>query len=54
MATMYIPIVPSFTEDKSTPRESTDSSSHFYLIKNYIPKGGILVVRAGVTEFSFS
>lgn len=50
----YIPIKPSITEDKSIPRESTDSPSHFYLIKNYIPTAGILVVREGVSEFSFS
>jgi hypothetical protein len=51
---MYIEFAPDFSEDKSTPRESPIAPERFHVIKNYIPKDGILIAREGVSEFSFS
>ncbi len=50
----YIPIQASMTQDNTTPKEAVDAPSHFYKLINYIPTAGILVVRAGVTEFTFT
>ena len=49
----YILIQPKYTEDKSTPKNVVDAPSHLYEIINYIPTGGILETREGVTEFTF-
>ncbi len=49
----YIHIAPSMTQNNIAPKEAIDAPSHFFKLVNYIPTAGILVVRAGVTEFAF-
>ena len=49
----YIHIKPSMTQNNYTPKDAVEAPSHFFKLVNYIPTAGILVVRAGVTEFSF-
>lgn len=49
----YIHIHTSMTQENTAPKEVTDAPAHLFKLVNYIPTGGVLIVRKGVTEFPF-
>ena len=50
---IYIRMQSSMTQYNAVSKDIVEAPSHFYKLTNYIPTRGILIVRAGVTEFSF-